>query len=1133
MASQLNLNKSKAKFRSAVQKGRNLNWERYLKVFVVLLILTILFLKLSNYAHTDALNPVRWVSNAQSSYKKVSFEISELKYFGKCPKDEIKIYIGQQYLCRKPVAASIYQKIYDTYPRNPNGNEVLYPFFNSYSSTTANAFLHNKYPVPRFKAVTINKLTWDEDPYSSQYWRYNFYSLRIFKDLLDEYTATGNPVYAYKLEAITSSFLTTGVKQPHAWDDYHAVAWRSMMLTDMWWQLRQHNILPIDLSNSILASIVRHGNFLMDPTHYEANYNHGTNEAAALYQLGVAFPTLPGASQWLSQGKQRLGSGLDTIVDSNGALDEHAPYYDFYALQKYWDIYVYSTKYNQRISKDYEKRISAMINYATYILQPNQHPPIIGASLDTQIHDKDEYAEMAKLSPSFEYALTQGKKGKTPASTSVNFTDTGQAIMRSGWTKNNFTNQTQVILNYGPYLTQHSQLNSLSIQLYSGGLSLLPGPGLYTYNPGAMHDYFNGTSSQNTVLVDGNDQEQGTGYSGKFVTKPGYSSASAANQLNQGVTQERQVTLIGSNLVILIDKLSSNSTHTYQQIFHLFPGAHYSSNGLTAVGQGKNSKQRISISQMLPNGVKLYDAYNLRYPGGIAGLCSQQYNVLLPCHQIGYTIRSKNAMFVTALQLGSQNKNVSYKLNSQKTAVLVKDNGKTYTLNIKQTPGFDTKVVTNNKRAPTPKETTLDDFNTPSTWQVKGGSLNVSPDSYAPSTTALSLTNSPGQTATIQKNVNLNLSNKNIEFRMKLPSTVNVQDLNILLYSGNSYAQNRLKNSYDDIHDNDQTNPNVTAGSQNNNGWTTISLGKGMDRTIEGQWSVYGSGFDWSNITSVVFQLSSVDGSPVQVELGKLSTTPAQSEGKIAIIFDDGTTSLLSAYPTLQKNGYKASVAVIGKYSGRNFTGYLSIAQLRQLKNSGWSLVNHSYYHQDAVATYYNQNNLSGLKADILEGAYFLEQNNLDTDPNWYIYPHGTSNQAIEAVVGEYYKFARTELTAPEVYPFGNPLAVKDFVVEDTTTPQEVEAAIADANTYHLTLILTFHRIHANPGDKSGYDLSNFKQIVNYLKSTKSNVMSLNQLDASNGVPINKTKITEGRPSQLTGTISVQQEPFWKRLAKL
>jgi peptidoglycan/xylan/chitin deacetylase (PgdA/CDA1 family) len=306
-----------------------------------------------------------------------------------------------------------------------------------------------------------------------------------------------------------------------------------------------------------------------------------------------------------------------------------------------------------------------------------------------------------------------------------------------------------------------------------------------------------------------------------------------------------------------------------------------------------------------------------------------------------------------------------------------------------------------------------------------------------------------------------------------------------------------------------------------------------MDRTIEGQWSVYGSGFDWSNITSVVFQLSSVDGSPVQVELGKLSTTPAQSEGKIAIIFDDGTTSLLSAYPTLQKNGYKASVAVIGKYSGRNFTGYLSIAQLRQLKNSGWSLVNHSYYHQDAVATYYNQNNLSGLKADILEGAYFLEQNNLDTDPNWYIYPHGTSNQAIEAVVGEYYKFARTELTAPEVYPFGNPLAVKDFVVEDTTTPQEVEAAIADANTYHLTLILTFHRIHANPGDKSGYDLSNFKQIVNYLKSTKSNVMSLNQLDASNGVPINKTKITEGRPSQLTGTISVQQEPFWKRLAKL
>jgi peptidoglycan/xylan/chitin deacetylase (PgdA/CDA1 family) len=1130
-----NLKSYMRQIRHYIKKPKGKKFIHRLEIVFFILVLVIFSLKISGYLHKSAFNPVNWPKNASHAYEAASYRISELKYFGKCPKGELKIDIGQQYLCRQPTKPSIYQKIYDTYPRNTNGDEVLYPFLDEYSINTANDFLKNQYDVPRYNPVTFSPpLTWNEDPYNNQYWRFNFYSLRTFKDLLDAYTATENPVYADKLDSIVSSFLTTGVNQPHAWDYYHSVAWRSMVLTDMWYKLRANNVMPINLSDAILASIVQHGNFLLDPTHYEANYNHGTNEAAALYELGVDFPNLPGASQWLSVGKERLSSGLDTIIDVNGALDEHSPYYNFYALEKYWDIYTYSIKYKQPISGDYNQRILSMINYATYILQPNLHVPIIGASLDAQIHDKDEFAQMAKVDPEFKYVLTKGKSGKKPASNNVVFGSTGQTIFRSGWNSSDYTQQTQLIFNYGQYLTQHSQLNSLSIQLYSGGASLLTGPGLYTYNPGPVRNYFSGTSSQNTVLVDGKSQEQGTGHAGQFISNPSFVSQSAADQLNPGVTHERQVTMIGKNIVVVIDKLSSEKPHTYQQLFHLTPGMSYSANGLTVTSQGKEPQQRLSITQIKPSGISLSDVYNNRSSNNPGGLCSQQYNVLLACHQVTYTQKTTNAEFVTLLQVGKPNHGLSYSLNSKKSILTLKDNGKTYTLPITESPEKQTKVTTTNSKPPAPKETVIDNFNNSGAWQVNNGTLQSTSNSYESNKSALSFMNTSGQVATMTKQVSLDLSNKNLVFRMKVPSTANVQDLDILLYSNNSstYAQNRLKNSYDDIHDNDQTGASIVAGSASNNGWTTVTLGKGMQRSIEGQWSIYGSGFDWSKITSIVFRLSSDSGTPSQLVLGTLSTTPAQSEGKISIVFDDGTTSMLSAYPSFQKYGYKGSIGVIGKYSGRNITGYLSVAQLKQLKAAGWSLVNHSYYHQDAVTTYYSQNNLSGLESDILAGASFLEQNNLDTDPNWYIYPHGTTNQAIEDIVGKYYKFARTELTAPEVYPFGNPLAVKDFVVEDTTTPQQVEAAIADANTYHLTLLLTFHRIHASPTDKAGYNLSSLNQILDYLKKTNSHVMSLNQLDASNSVPINRTHIVENTPSQLNGPIT-EKTSFWSQIFHL
>ena len=1105
---------------SSYKRGFNLKKKLSSKIELVVFILIILIflIKISNYLSLTSLNPLRLGAVVQTGYQDSKQYFDELKYFHSCPGKTIKIDIGQQYLCRQATKPSVYQKIYDTYSRDPKGIDVVYPYLNEWSKATADDLLGNRFDVERYQPYKENgPITWTEDPYNDEYWRFNFYSLRVFKDLLGASNATHNSAYTAKLISVMNSFVSTGVNQPHAWDDYHAVAWRSMMLTDIWWKLRAQNELPISTSNAMLASIEQHGNFLLDPNHFESQYNHGTNEAAALYELGVSFPDLPNAAQWRAVGKQRLADGLASIIDNNGALVEHSPYYDFYALEKYWDIYKYANDRRDTISTSFNQKITAMINYATYILQPNLHVPLIGSSLDTQIHLKNEYAEMAKQDPEFKYVLTKGKSGKKPKNTSVEFTSTGQTIMRSGWSVKNFTQQTQVILNYGDYITIHSHLDALSLELYGGGTTLLPGPGLYTYNAGPLHDYFSGTSAHNTVVVDSKDQSQGSGVAGKFINTKDYVSQSATEELNSGVVHERQVTMIGQKLILVIDKLHSNTTHQYDQIFHLFPGAKFTSpDNMTVTGQGAESQQRVTIHQLATSGVSMKDVYNDQDPSQLGGLCSQQYGQLLPCHQVEYMQNAKDATFVTVLTVGKPDPSISYSYDASTGTIHTTNAGKKLSFHISETEGTATTVKATDTKKAAPSETTIDDLLTPSNWTADAGSVTASSDAYPGGKGSLLLTTTTPQSATMTKAVSLDLTNKDLLFRLKIPNALNTGNVSVIVSSNNtSYASLQLKNAYDNIHDTDQNTPTDANVSVQNDGWSTISLGKGAARTVEGQWTITGGSFDWSNISSIGFRVESVDGSPASIYVGQLSTIPGQVSGKISLVFDDGTTSVLSAVDAMKKYNYKGSVAVIGKYSERDNRGYLNVEQLENLKAQDWSLVNHSYYHQDAVTTYYDTGKLDDFKNDVLKGAEFLEKNDLDTDPNWFVYPHGTTNTTLENIISPYYKFARTELTAPEVYPFGDPLAVKDFVVQNTTPASDVIKAIDDANKYHQTLILTFHRIHATPTDRPGYSIDDFDTILAHLNSTHSQVLSLNQLDTSNGVSINKLTISDGVPPQI------------------
>ena len=174
----------------------------------------------------------------------------------------------------------------------------------------------------------------------------------------------------------------------------------------------------------------------------------------------------------------------------------------------------------------------------------------------------------------------------------------------------------------------------------------------------------------------------------------------------------------------------------------------------------------------------------------------------------------------------------------------------------------------------------------------------------------------------------------------------------------------------------------------------------------------------------------------------------------------------------------------------------------------------------------------------MLAGAKFLIKNNLNTTPNWYIYPHGATNKAIKDIVGKYYNFARTTINQPESYPFGDPLGVKTISADSTESSgikefvsiANLESAIVDAKRYNLPLFITFHRIHSLSSDRPGYELSEFKKLLDFISKENIKVKTLREFDADNGIEQRSLKFIEGQPPQLAVDIKIESVSIFRKV---
>ena len=1085
--------------------------------------------KMLNYLYPPLTNP----AGLRALYGQIAAKLHETvrntAFLHSCPKSEQEISIPGGWQCVAPnPTGTPYDDIFRTYPAEPGGRDHIYASTAAGSKAAGAALLAGVVQIPRYKPVRIGTApTWREDPYHSVYWRFNYYALRPTENLLTAYLSTGDAAYSRALVRLDVSFFEAEASSPLAWADYHAVAFRSMVLVHQWWVLREYHQLPERASDRFLRELEKTGQFLLDRNHYQPQYNHGVNESAALLELGLVFPTLPHAQQWREVARERIRHSINDLIDADGSLVENSPYYHFYTLDKYWQILKFTDRLGFVVAPSFRQKLMKMTQFATYVLQPDSSVPLLGSSIAAVIHDTASFAELARADPSFRYVLTQGAKGKAPAKTSIFFPHAGLTVLRSGWGKGDgFRKQSYLTFNVGAYRTEHSQLDALSITLFGAGRSLVPAPGLYTYpgkTPGPLFRYFHGTGSHNTVVVDGRDQIEGAVTPGPLQQYDGVTYQSAESSLYPGVSHRRMVMMLDASHFLVIDRLTSQAPHRYQQVFHFFPGAKVQLHGLTATGAGTDPDQSVTIRQLGPVSQALLLPSQRRPP---SGLCSERYHQTTTCVGAAYVERGTDAAFTTLLTIGPQNPDFRIGFDRTQDTIRVVDGRRRLTIRL----GLTTAVAgsaraTHLALPPTAQAQSIPGTNAASNWLVSG---NGTPIHSRGAVAAMRTVGSPAATL-LNMHLHADLGRDNLQVRVRVSGAgtdrLSQFDLAFSNRNWSSTVSDDLRDAYPARYDGE---------------WLTISLARSQLRDdVGGHWVTTGGPFDWGRIDGVRLTVEPSNTSrPVTVALSFLKTIPQQKEGVAVIVFDDGYDSILPAAAYLHEKHMPANVAVIGKYTSFSRIHHLTKYDLLKLQNQwGWNMASHTEDHVDAVEKYARSGRFDAYRRDLLQGTQVLQQAGLDSAPDWLIYPNGAVNAALERIVSHYYRFARTTDKEPEAYPFGDPLRIKTLEVAaasdsrgasagSATTPEQVARAVRDTLTFHSTLILTFHRIHARQSDPPGYPLDDFKQIVDDLEKAHIRVVTLSGLERLMGIPANnRIVISPGRPSQITANLKTTAAP--------
>jgi hypothetical protein len=384
---------------------------------------------------------------------------------------------------------------------------------------------------------------------------------------------------------------------PLKWKDESSRSWRlcdiALRLRDTWIPvsdaIRQHPSLDARFWRAFLGSVHDQAEVV---SHFRTDANHLLIESNGILDTGLHFPEFKRSKAWFRVGLSRLVQQTEVQVFPDGVHGELSPPYHRLALAEFtrgWEIV---DLHGIQQPEELKTCLQKMWEYLASVVLPSGEIPLLNDGAAVNVSGELMAAAELFDRPELLYAGSGGEEGEEPNWRSRLFPQAGQAIMRSGWRREDL----YLIFDAGAF-GPHGHEDKLSVVCHAYGRPLLVDPGCSTYdfrNP--FSKYFRSTRSHNTVLVDDHVQARYRIPATRYITPFRFAPARAPvwevgdageyaeaifdegyqvswrEPLDRSVQHVRGVVFVRPDYWVLLDRLLGQGRHKHTRQFQFAPG---------------------------------------------------------------------------------------------------------------------------------------------------------------------------------------------------------------------------------------------------------------------------------------------------------------------------------------------------------------------------------------------------------------------------------------------------------------------------------------------------------------------------------------------------------------------------------
>ena len=349
---------------------------------------------------------------------------------------------------------------------------------------TAEKLLRGRAEIPGLEPVEIH-LPFDSSDLDrgSGRWHLQFSGLIVPEILLGAYELTGRQEFYEMARDVILAWARSERKawldKGFLWND-HAVAARARTLADFWNVYRHRPDYRSEVAAEVWGFAARTGAFLAKPEQYNFATNHGTMQNLALWQICLAFPSLPRAEEYKQTALSRLKDQFSFFVGPDGVILEHSAGYHEFGLFLFGIALRYATLLNLDVPPEWSRKYEDARNFYFEIRRPDGSLPPFG---DTWFGKKESGVPIARPDQHGRIGPLTSPREEKPREPFGSYPVAGYAVLWDGLqTWPSLPPLSQTVLNWSYYSGHgHKHADETSVLLWAKGQEWWTNTGYWSY----------------------------------------------------------------------------------------------------------------------------------------------------------------------------------------------------------------------------------------------------------------------------------------------------------------------------------------------------------------------------------------------------------------------------------------------------------------------------------------------------------------------------------------------------------------------------------------------------------------------------------------------------------------------------